>query len=231
MNRLKPWAAVGAAALCALCCIPEAAGQSSRPTAQPRKSSRSSRDAAPPPMAPSFTPAQIAAMQTKELKSDFDTAFRSAAATVHELGWQIDLVDKDAGLIQASSFRTLDVIGPEDDARTSDPIIEETREGLRAFEGKEDISMAVWTRWDKLTVLLEPWGAGTVRARISIVKYGTLPSGLHYYPYPKAFGYKGKRILESAKEQSMLHLDPKTYEVLFQQIRNAIVTRQRVAKN
>lgn len=222
----------GSTLLLALGLAISAVAQNSRPSSNvSTPSRRASRQAPASVEAPAFTPAQISSMQNKEFDADFETAYKATAAALHEQGWQIDLVDKASGLIQASSFRTQDVIGPEDDERTDDPVIQETRQEMREFNGRIDMSMAVWTRWDRLTVLIEQWGRGKVRVRISIVKYGSLPSGLHFYPFPKAFGYTTKKVLESAREQSVRLIDPKTYEVIFQQIRNGITARQNVARN
>ena len=191
-------------------------GQSSR---------RSRRNEAPPPPEPQLSLAQISQIQTREFEADFDVAYRATVAVLLERGWQLETTDKETGLIQATSLHTQDVIGPNRDNLTNDPEIEATREEMRNFRGREGMSFPTWTRWERLTILLEPWGANRIRGRISIVKRGSLASGKHLYPNPRIFGYGGKKILESGQEQSVMVLDPKSYEVLFQSIEEAIALR------
>jgi hypothetical protein len=191
-------------------------GQSSR---------RSKKSEAAPPPKPQLTLAQLSEIQTREFSADFDVAYRATVAVLLERGWQLEATDKEAGLIQATSLHTQDVIGPNRDDLRDHPEIGEAREAMRSFRGSEDMSFPTWTRWERLTVLLEPWGSGAIRGRISIVKRGSLASGMHYYPNPSIFGYKGKKILDSGQEQSVMVADPKSYEVLFQSIEQAISIR------
>ena len=178
--------------------------------------------AAPPPLSPMAR----AAMQTKELNGDFETAYKATISVLQDQGWQVEEVDKDSGLIQASSTRSRDVIGPENDYRTSDKLIQKTRIKMAKFKGNQKVAPAMWTRWQQVTALIEPWGRGEVRERLTIVNCGSLPSGLHYYPYPRAFGYSSGKVLEGAQEQSVVVEDPKAYQLLFQQIQKAIFVRQ-----
>jgi len=179
-----------------------------------------------PAVAASLTPLQRGAMETKELSGDFPTAFKATISVLQDHGWQIDEVDSDSGLIQASSMRRQDVIGPANDARSGESIIQKTRAKIAKFKGDATVSPAVWTRWERLTAHVEPWGQNTVRLRMTIVRCGTLPAGLHYYPFPKAFGFKDNRVYENGQEQSRIIEDPQTYQLLFQKIQRAIFIRQ-----
>ena len=181
--------------------------------------------AAPPPLSPMAR----AAMQTKELNGDFETAYRATISVLQDQGWQVEEVDKDSGLIQASSTRSRDVIGPEDDYRATDKLVQKTRAKMAKFKGNKEVAPALWTRWQQVTAVIEPWGEGTVRARLTIVNCGSLPSGMHYYPYPRAFGYGSKKVLETAQEQSVVVEDPQTYQLLFQQVQKSIFVRQGLA--
>jgi hypothetical protein len=176
----------------------------------------------PPPLSPMAR----AAMQTKELSGDSETAYRATISVLQDQGWQVQVADKDGGLIQASSTRGRDVIGPEDDYRSSDELIRKTRAQVVKFKGDKHVAPAIWTRWQRVTAVVEPWGDGRVRERLTIVNCGSLPSGLHYYPYPRAFGYASHEVLDSAQEQSVVVENPKTYQLLFQQIQKAIFIRQ-----
>ena len=54
-------------------------------------------------------------MQTRELSGDFATAFSATLSVLQDEGWQIDVVDKESGIIQASSLKRQDSIGPAED--------------------------------------------------------------------------------------------------------------------
>ena len=179
----------------------------------------------PTPPAP-LSPMARAAMQTKELNGSFDTAYKATLSVLQDQGWQIEEADKDSGLIQASSTRHRDVIGPENDYRATDKMIEKTRIKMAKFKGNSKVAPAMWTRWQQITATIEPWGKGTVRERLTIVNCGSLPSGLHYYPYPRAFGYSSSKVQETAQEQSVVVEDPQAYQLLFQQVQKAIFVRQ-----
>lgn len=162
-----------------------------------------------------LSPLQRAAMQTKELDGDFETAFAATISVLQDDGWQIDEVDKGSGLIQASSLKRQDLIGPGDDWRAADL-------------DDQDPSAALWTRWERLTIHLEPWRSDTVRERISIVRCGALPSRSSRHSEPRWFGLGSKEqtVNEPGKEQSVIVEDPRVYQHLFQQIQKAIFIRQ-----
>ena len=111
-------------------------------------------------------------MQTKELEGDFDTAFAAVLSVLQDEGWQIETVDKDAGIIQASSLKRQELVGPSDDWRApTDPVIEEVKKAAKQA-ARRRLPVSTWTRWEQLTARVEPWGQNTVRARITIVKCG-----------------------------------------------------------
>ena len=111
-------------------------------------------------------------MQTKEIEGDFDTVFGSVLSVLQDEGWQIEAVDKSAGIIQASSLKRQELVGPSDDWRSpNDPVIKEIRKSAKQATHR-DLPVSTWTRWEQLTARVEPWGQNTVRARITIVKCG-----------------------------------------------------------
>jgi len=111
-------------------------------------------------------------MQTKEIEGDFDTVFGSVLSVLQDEGWQIEAVDKSAGIIQASSLKRQELVGPSDDWRSpNDPRIEEIQK-VAAKAARRDLPVSTWTRWEQLTARIEPWAQNTVRARITIVKCG-----------------------------------------------------------
>ena len=64
---------------------------------------------------PPLSVQQRAAMQTKELEGDFDTGFAATISVLQDEGWQIEVVDKSSGIIQAVSLKHQDIIGPNED--------------------------------------------------------------------------------------------------------------------
>jgi len=179
----------------------------------------SSRQGPPPPLSAN----QRAAMQTKELQGDFNTAFTAAVSVLQDEGWQLDTVDKAGGIIQASSLKRQELIGPENDWRAGDRgYIKELQKSSRDA-AKRGAAYPVWTRWEQLTLHVEPWQKKTVRMRLTIVKCGSLPSGT-------TSGKKGRLIAVPGMEQSMVVDDGQVYKFLFQSIEKAIFVRQGLTK-
>lgn len=167
----------------------------------------------------SLSPSQRAAMQTKELEGDAETGFASALSVLQDYGWQIDAVDRQGGIIQASSLRREALLGPEDEWRTNDKDYMKSLEKSMKQSAKRGIPYPMWTRWQRLTLTSEPWGQKTLRMRITVVDCGTMPSGAMA---------KGKKELipVPGKEQTVVVDDPQLYKRLFQDIQKAIFVRQ-----
>ncbi len=125
---------------------------------------------------PRLSAAQREAMQTREFPGRFDTVFSAVLSVLQDEGWEITEVDRESGLIQASSLRWQSLLGSAEDWRgENDPVVKEMRE--RSAELREHgLPFAHWTRWNELTARIEPWHRERVRVRLSIVKHGTLPS-------------------------------------------------------
>jgi len=165
---------------------------------------------------------QRAAMQTKELQGDFNTAFAATISVLQDEGWQIDVVDKPSGIIQASSLKRQDIIGPADDWQAERDA--QYRDGLikKAAKNRQGPGLIEWTRWEQLTAHIELWGTGSVRQRITITTFGSLPTA-----YAVAGKKKGADIqMRGGKEQSAIIENPVAYQYLFQQIQRAVFVRQ-----
>ena len=172
----------------------------------------------PPPL---LSIQQRAAMQTKEFQGDFDTAFSATISVLQDEGWQIEVVEKSSGIIQASSLKRQDMIGPKVDwYATNDPNYRDNM--MEEFKDK-GYALPEWTRWEQLTSHIENWGTNRIRQRITITKFGSLP--------PNTFSYSEKEIKQKivttgGKEQSILLDNPTIYQYLFQRIQRAIFIRQ-----
>lgn len=162
---------------------------------------------------------QRGAMQTKELAGRFDTAFAAALSVLQDEGWQMDAVDRESGLIQASSLKRQSLFGPSDDFRPpNDPMVERVLKDA-AKAKKDNIPYPEWTRWEQLTAHIEPWQAQTVRIRLSIVKCGQLPAG-------QRFVKKNTFEPVPGKEQSLVVEDMAIYQTLFQKLQHAMFVRE-----
>ncbi len=181
-----------------------------------------SRIAPPPPLSSQ----QRSSMQTKELNGNFATAFAATISVLQDEGWQLVEVDRDSGIIQASSLKRQDVIGPaedwyaERDSGHRDKLVKQAK--------KSESGLAEWTRWEQLTAHIEPWGKKTVRQRITITKFGSLAP--HTYSFSDKKG-RDKISTAGGKEQSLIIENPATYQYLFQQIQRAIFIRQGLTGN
>ena len=172
-------------------------------------------------MPPPLSSQQRGAMQTKELNGDFTTAFSAALSVLQDEGWQIDVVDKASGIIQASSLKRQDSIGPaedwyaEQDTAYRDSIVKKAK--------KAETAIPEWTRWERLTAHIEQWGKKTVRVRLTIIKCGSLSSSTYSIPDNRG---SQKTSTSGGKEQSMVIENPATYQYLFQQIEHAVFIRE-----
>jgi len=171
---------------------------------------------------PSLSIQQRAAMQSKELEGDFDTGFAATISVLQDEGWQIEVVDKASGIIQAVSLKHQDIIGPhedwyaEKDVGYRDDILKESKD--------REVPPSEWNRWEQLTCHIEPWGENRIRQRITITAFGSLPTNT----VSSAGKKKDKQTIVTAggKEQSRIVEDPARYQYLFQQIQRAIFIRQ-----
>ena len=172
----------------------------------------------PPPL---LSIQQRAAMQTKEFQGDFDTAFSATISVLQDEGWQIEVIEKSSGIIQSSSLKRQDMIGPKEDwYATNDSNYRDNM--MKEFKDK-GYALPEWTRWEQLTSHIENWGTNRIRQRITITKFGSLP--------PNTFSYSEKEIQQKiittgGKEQSILLDNPTIYQYLFQRIQRAVFIRQ-----
>jgi hypothetical protein len=164
---------------------------------------------------------QRASMQTKELEGSFETGFSATISVLQDEGWQIDVVDKSSGIIQASSLKRQSIIGPAEDwyAERDTNYVKKL---IKQAKKKRTVLLE-WTRWEQLTVHIETWGKETIMERITITKYGSLPSN--------TYSYKAKTTTIGAKEQSVVVENPATYQYLFQLIQRSIFIRQGLTNN
>lgn len=176
-----------------------------------------SRLTPPPPLSSQ----QRAAMQTKELSGDFTTAFSATLSMLQDEGWQIDVVDKASGIIQASSLKRQDSIGPSEDWYAEQDAA--YRDNLAKKARKAETALPEWTRWERLTAHIEAWGKKTVRFRLTIIKCGSLSSST--YSFSDNTGSQ-KTSTTGGKEQSLVIENPATYQYLFQQIQRAVFVRE-----
>lgn len=172
-------------------------------------------------------PLQRGAMQTREFPADFETAYAATLSVLQDHGWQLDTIDKASGIIQASSLKRQDWLGPHDDWRRQDPKALEAWK--RELTGDEEAApLPEWTRWEQLTAHIEPWGAATVRERVSIVESGARPSSTRTIKESRMFGLRSRErtVAEPALEQSVVVDDPAVYQRLFEEVQRAIFIRQ-----
>lgn len=168
-----------------------------------------------------ISPEQRAGMQTRTLQAPFDIVFASTLATLQDLGWQLGVVDKDSGLIRATTAKRSEALSPSEERITDYDF------RRRAFE-ERSTAMDKWTRWEEATIHTEPWGASGVRQRIVILRRGSLPP-MTYRTTSSAFSIKkAKEVLVNApaQEDSVELLLPEAYSDLFDRIGTEIGKRQ-----
>ena len=118
---------------------------------------------------PELSPRQRESMQTRILDAGYDVVYASVISILQDEGWRIEEVDKASGVIQASSLKYQDAVGPGEDSLRNDKDFRKYLERQR----KKGLP-PLWTRWRELTARVEPWGSGKTRVRITIVKLGSI---------------------------------------------------------
>ena len=175
----------------------------------------------PPPL----TAAEREEIQTRTFDTNFDTAFSAVIAVLQDNAWDIQDVQKDSGLIMAYTKKRPDTIGPSEDWRRDH---DAKKRAKSRKEGDESI-INQWTRWEKLTAHIEPWGGGRSRVRISIVNFGALPAVTYSYPVNSLFTRKNITVNAQATEEQVVVEDPVPYTREFSKIEKAVEDRQKNA--
>jgi hypothetical protein len=168
----------------------------------------------PPPL----TPAEREEIQTRILRCDLDIAFASLIAVLQDEQWDLQDIKKESGVIQALTKRRTDVIGPGEDWRADqDPRYRDTK------KAPAEAAINEWTRWEKLTAHIEPWGEGKVRIRIAIAKHGILPPVTYSYPVSS-----GREVMVNApaREDQVVVEEPLAYSRLFTRVQKAVDERE-----
>lgn len=167
---------------------------------------------APPPAA-ELTIEQRRAMQTRVYEAAADPVFAATIATLQDLGWTLDGVDKAAGLIRASTARRLEAIGPEDEKE------HDLEQRKRTVQMRADVSKK-WSRWKEVVIHIEPWAAGKARQRIVMNLRGTLPAMSYRERQEEGVFHRGREVLINAPatEQSVEVDVPEAYKDFFDRI-------------
>jgi hypothetical protein len=178
----------------------------------------------PPPL----TSAEREEIQTKILNADFNIAFSSVIAVLQDDAWDLREIGKETGVIQALTKKRPDTIGPAEDWRRD---YESKKQKAKPNPDDDGSIINQWTRWEKLTAHIEPWGNGQSRIRISIVHFGALPAVAYSYPVRSLFTRKSITVNAQATEEQVMVEDPVAYRKLFTKIEKAITERkQRFSK-
>lgn len=174
----------------------------------------------PAPSVPALSIEQRRAMQTRAYDAPADTVFAATIATLQDLGWTLDVADRAAGLIRASTQRRLEAFGPEDETQMN------LAERKRTAEMRADVSKK-WARWKEIVIHTESWGAAKSRQRIVMNFRGTLPAMSYREKQGGDLLHRGREVLINAPatEQSVEVPVPEAYKDLFDRISEAVGQR------
>lgn len=173
----------------------------------------------PPPL----TATEREEIQTRTFNADFDITFSAVIAVLQDNAWDLQDIQKESGVILAYTKKRSDTIGPAEDWRREHDVRKK-----KAKSGKDDDESMInqWTRWEKLTAHIEPWGSGKSRVRISIVNFGALPAVTYSYPVDSLFTRKNITVNAQATEEQVVVEDPVAYSKEFTKIERAIEDRK-----
>lgn len=174
----------------------------------------------PPPAAP-MAPEARTAMQSHQYAAGMDTVFAATVAVLQDLEWNLDTVDRAAGLIRASTARKPDFLGPEEEQDLG------LVERQRLAKARADAPRK-WSRWTELVIHMEPWPGGGTRQRIVMSRRGTLPAMSYYERQGGGWLGGGKPVLIHAppEEQRVEVNVAEAYTDLFERIGKALVVRR-----
>ncbi len=167
-------------------------------------------------------PADRATMQTLIFTGKTDLVFAATIAVLQDTGWQLEVVDKPAGLIRATTARKNESLGPEDERELN---LRTRQETTRLHE---DVTKK-WARWQELVIHTEPWAAGNqTRQRIVMTRRGTLPAMSYHEEQNGTWYRRGRSVLIHAPpaEQAVEVELPEAYRDLFERIEKALRQRQ-----
>ena len=170
---------------------------------------------------PALSPEQRREMQIQQWDVPMDVVFSATVAEIQDRGWTLDSVDKDAGIIRASTTKKLEAFGPEDEKYYDANIRKKTA------KSRSDVSKK-WTRWMEAVIHIEPWGTGKSRQRIVLNLRGTLPS-MSYLEKQEARGFnRGRDVMINAPavEESVEVEFPEAYREIFDRVGTGIAQRK-----
>ena len=174
----------------------------------------------PPPL----TAAEREEIQTRTFDADFDLAFSAVIAVLQDNAWDLQDIQKESGVIMAYTKKRPDTVGPAEDWRR-DQDAKKKKDKPKKDEDETIINQ--WTRWEKLTAHIEPWGSGKARVRISIVNFGALPAVTYSYPVDSLFKRKNITVNAQATEEQVVVEDPVAYTKEFTKIEKAVEDRKK----
>jgi hypothetical protein len=160
-------------------------------------------------------------MQTRTFASSLDTVFAANIAVLQDIGWNIDTADKASGLIKATTNKRQEALSPKEEKITDYELRRKTVESRSEAMNK-------WTRWEELTLHVEPWGANAVHERVVTVRCGSLPP-MSYKTRMREPATKKKQdvFVNAPAQEDRLELQlPEVYQDLFERIQKAVAERQ-----
>jgi predicted small lipoprotein YifL len=173
----------------------------------------------PPPL----TAAEREEIQTRTFDADFAITFSAVIAVLQDNAWDLQDIQKESGVIMAYTKKRSDTVGPAEDWR-----LDQDAKKKKTKPKKDDDESIInqWTRWEKLTAHIEPWGSGKARVRISIVNFGALPAVTYSYPVNSMFTRKNITVNAQATEEQVVVEDPVAYTKEFTKIEKAVADRK-----
>lgn len=174
----------------------------------------------PPPL----TAAEREEIQTRTFDADFDITFSAVIAILQDNAWDLQNIQKESGVIMAYTKKRSDTIGPAEDWRRD----QNAKKKTKPKKNDDESIINQWTRWEKLTAHVEPWGSGKSRVRVSIVNFGALPAVTYTYPVDSLFTRKNITVNAQATEAQVVVEDPVAYSKEFTKIEKAVADRKQI---
>ncbi len=167
-----------------------------------------------PEVRPPLSSADRTAIQSCTYYAPVDVVFSATIATLQDLGWELDTVDKASGLIRATTQKRLEPLGPQEEAITNYKF---RRQTIQRRTSEKD----QWTRWEEMVIHTEPWTGGQTRQRLVFNRHGSMPA-LSYKT--KLEGKEGMINAPAREERVEMELR-EVYADVFARITKAVAER------
>lgn len=177
-----------------------------------------------PPQPPSpVSTLELEKMQTRIIRADKPRIVDGLNSALIIEGWSVEQADSELGTVHATSLRTLQGVGPQNDWILQ--YDEKTQLRLLTKPERRFFRLRAWTRWFELKATVEPWEADSWRVRIAIVKLGLPPDSTRSKASVAPFSATLNMVRSDDQVIGVVLDEALIYNQLFEKLERELATR------